>query len=112
MTNVIDFQVERAIRKSGIKDKVLLKDIIDEGYDPCDPIEVSNYYQWKDFEGGISAELEHNWTDEAINNLLADIKNFDPNQPYTVTVANDGGVPFNTIEHLGNLFSENDTEKG
>ena len=41
-----------------------------------------------------------------------DIKNFDPNQPYTVTVANDGGVPFNTIEHLGNLFSENDTEKG
>lgn len=89
MTNVIDFQVERAVRKSGIKDKALLKDIISEGYDPCDPIEVSNYYSWKQFEGGISTELEHNWSDEAIRNLLTDIKMFDPDQPYTVTTSDD-----------------------
>ena len=106
MTNVIDFQVERATRRSGIKDKVLLKDIINEGYDPCDPVEVSNYYQWKNFEGGISAELEHNWTEEAIDRLLTDIKEWDPTQPYTVTVE---GVEFDTDYEL---FLNNDEEKG
>jgi len=86
MTDVIDFQVERAIRKSGIKDKHLLKDIIDEGYDPCDPVEVSNYYNWKHFENGIHAELEHNWTDEAINNLMHDIKLWNETETTTVTI--------------------------
>ena len=89
MSNLIDFQVERAVRKSGIRDKQLIRDIIDEGYDPCDPVEVINYYNWKHFEGGIHAELEHNWTDEAIDNLMRDIKLWNETGNTTVTVEYD-----------------------
>ena len=47
MENVIDFALERAKRKSGIKDTALLKDIINEGYDPCNDLDMTNYFEWK-----------------------------------------------------------------
>ena len=88
MSNIIDFATERAKRKSGIHDSKLLEDIIDTGFDPCDPVELDNYYSWKNFEGQINETLytDDAWTDEAIQRLLVDIKAVDPDQPYTVTI--------------------------
>ena len=107
MTNVIDFQVERAMRTSGIKDRTLLQDIIDQGYNPNDPIELNNYYNWKTFENFMETDdVAHNWTEEAIDRLLTDIKEWDPTQPYTVTVE---GVEFDTDYEL---FLNTDEEKG
>ena len=88
MSNIIDFATERAKRKSGIHDPKLLEDIIDTGFDPSDPVELDNYYSWKNFEGQISETLytDDAWTDEAIQRLLADIKSWDTGEPYTVTI--------------------------
>lgn len=88
MSNVIDFVKERAKRKSGIHDPRLLEDIIDTGFDPSDPVELDNYYSWKNFEGQLNETLytDDQWADEAIQRLLADIKAVDPGQPYTVTI--------------------------
>ena len=44
MTNVIDFQRERAVRKSGIKDKSVIDDMIANAYDPMDPQERRQYW--------------------------------------------------------------------
>jgi len=86
MENVIDFALERAKRKSGIKDTALLKDIIDEGYDPCDNIDCTNYFEWKKFRSIIvdDEDIQHNWTDEAIERLWNDLKTFDENQTVTI----------------------------
>tara|TARA_B100001094_G_scaffold155221_1_gene150233 strand:+ start:291 stop:599 length:309 start_codon:yes stop_codon:yes gene_type:complete len=86
MENVIDFALERAKRKSGIKDTVLLKNIINEGYDPCDDIDIANYFEWQKFQDIIidDKDISHNWTDEAIERLWNDIKNFDENQTVTI----------------------------
>jgi hypothetical protein len=43
MTNVIDFVRERAIRKSGIVDKVAIDYMIDNGLDPCNSDDVAVY---------------------------------------------------------------------
>ena len=90
MNNVIDFVKERAKRKSGIHDPKLLEDILDQGFDPADPIELDNYYAWKNFEGQINEELydSSTWSPEAVERLLNDIRNFEPDDtPYTVTVS-------------------------
>ena len=88
MSNIIDFATERAKRKSGIHDPKLLEDIIDSGFDPSDPVELDNYYSWKNFEGQLNETLytDDAWTDEAIQRLLADIKEWDTGEPYTVTI--------------------------
>ena len=88
MSNIIDFATERAKRKSGIHDPKLLEDIIDTGFDPSDPVDLDNYYSWKNFEGQINETLytDDAWTDEAIQRLLADIKEWDTGEPYTVTI--------------------------
>ena len=86
MDNVIDFALERAKRKSGIKDTVLLKDVIDEGYDPCNDLDMTNYFEWKKFQDIIidDKDISHNWTDEAIQRLWNDITNIDTSKTYTV----------------------------
>ena len=86
MDNVIDFALERAKRKSGIKDTALLKNIINEGYDPCDDVDITNYFEWQKFQDIIidDKDISHNWTDEAIERLWNDIKNFDENQTVTI----------------------------
>ena len=91
MSDIIDFNVERAKRKSGFKDTVLIKDIISEGYDPCDYIEVQNYYAWKNFQGFIDTDvdIEHNWTDESLDKLMQDIKMWNDTENTTVTVEYD-----------------------
>lgn len=86
MANIIDFALERAKRKSGIKDMALLKDIIKEGYDPCDDIDITNYFEWQKFQSIIvnDEDISNNWSDEAIERLWNDLKDFDENQTVTV----------------------------
>ena len=86
MDNIIDFALERAKRKSGIKDTALLKDIIDEGYDPCNDLDMTNYFEWKKFQNIIhnDVDIQHNWTDEAIERLWNDLKTFDEKQTVTI----------------------------
>jgi|TARA_B100001057_G_scaffold37643_2_gene33999 hypothetical protein len=85
---IFNFSVERAKRKSGFNDTALLEDMVAEGYDPCDPIEIQNYYQWKNFQNVIYDDIDigHNWTEEALDRLFTDIKNMDPTQNITYTV--------------------------
>jgi len=86
MADIIDFALERAKRKSGIKDMALLKDIIKEGYDPCDDIDITNYFEWQKFQNIIvnDEDISNNWSDEAIERLWNDLKDFDENQTVTV----------------------------
>ena len=86
MADTIDFALERAKRKSGIKDMALLKDIIKEGYDPCDDIDITNYFEWQKFQNIIvnDEDISNNWSDEAIERLWNDLKDFDENQTVTV----------------------------
>ncbi len=109
MSNIIDFVKERAKRKSGIHDPKLLEDIIDTGFDPSDPVELDNYYSWKNFEGQLNETLytDDAWTDEAIQRLLADIKAVDPDQPYPYTVTIDANFD-DTYE----FNFDSDEEKG
>lgn len=83
---IFNFGVERAKRKSGLHDKELLEDMVADGYDPCDPIDIQNYYEWKKFQNIIYTDVDtgSNWTDEALDRLFADIKNYDSNKTYTV----------------------------
>jgi len=88
MADIINFGVERAKRKSGLNDTALLEDMVAEGYDPCDPIDIQNYYEWKQFQSVIYDDIDigHNWTDEALTRLFDDIKNMDPDKTTTYTV--------------------------
>ena len=91
MADIINFGVERAKRKSGIKDTALLKDMVAEGYDPCNPADIQTYNDWINFQNIMYDDIDigHNWTDEALDRLFEDIKNFDPNKPTTYTVEYD-----------------------
>ena len=88
MADIIDFSLERAKRKSGMRDTSVLKDMIEQGYDPCDPKQIQEYQDWTTFQNIIydDVDIGHNWTDEALNRLFDDIKNFDPTQNVTYTV--------------------------
>ena len=43
MADIIDFALERAKRKSGLNCSITLKDMLEEGYDPCDPLDIQAY---------------------------------------------------------------------
>lgn len=88
MADIINFGLERAKRKSGMKDTVVLQDMIDQGYDPCDPKQIQEYQQWNTFQNIMYDDIDigHNWSEEALNRLFEDIKNFDPDQNITYTV--------------------------
>ena len=81
---LFNFGVERAKRKSGLKDTALLEDMIAEGFDPCDPIDIQNYYEYQNFQGLIYKDLGPDWSDESLDRLLEDIKNTDNSKTYTV----------------------------
>ena len=84
--DIINLSVERAKRKSGFNDTALLQDMVAEGFDPCDPIDIQNYYEWKKFQNVIydDVDIGHNWSEEALDRLFTDIKNMDPGKTYTV----------------------------
>ena len=88
MNNVIDFALESAYRKSGIKDRALLKDMIKEGYNPCNSDDVDQYHRWCGFLNVVQdVELpsNHGWTDEALGRLWNDIQTLDTEQVYNVS---------------------------
>ena len=84
MADIINFGLERAKRKSGLKDTALLKDMVAEGFDPCDPIDIQSYYEYQNFQGIIYKELGEDWSEDALDRLLEDIKNCEPDKTYTV----------------------------
>ena len=88
MADIINFGVERAKRKSGLNNTALLEDMVAEGYDPCDPMDIEAYYEWIKFQNIIYDDIDigHNWSDDALNRLFEDIKNFDPTKNITYTV--------------------------
>ena len=83
---IFNFGVDRARRRIGKHDTALLEDMVVEGYDPCDPIDIQNYYEWKKFQNVIYDDIDigHNWSEEALDRLFTDIKNMDPGKTYTV----------------------------
>ena len=71
---IFNFGVERAKRKSGLHDKALLEDMVAEGYDPCDPIDIQNYYEWKKFQNIIYTDVDTSKTytvEYSIDDLIA-----------------------------------------
>ena len=84
MADIINFGLERAKRKSGLKDTALLKDMVAEGFDPCDPIDIQNYYEYQNFQGVIYKELGPEWSEDALDRLLEDLKLCEPDKTYTV----------------------------
>lgn len=109
--DIINFNVERAKRKSGLNDQALLKDMVAEGFDPCDSVDIQNYYQWKNFQEIIvnDVDTDSNWSDEALDRLFADIRKGDPTKTYTIDYSIDdliAGDDFN-LE-----FSTKPEEKG
>ena len=42
MADIINFGVERAKRKSGIKNTAYLEEMVKEGYDPCNPKDIQS----------------------------------------------------------------------
>jgi|TARA_B110000908_G_scaffold65744_2_gene79684 hypothetical protein len=74
MAEIINFQVERAVRKSGIQDRALIKDIINDGFDPFNKKEVEQYWDWFSIQSG-PIDIDTDWTSDALTNLLYDIVN-------------------------------------
>ena len=86
---IFNFEVERAKRKSGLHDTALLEDMVAEGFDPCDPIDIQNYYEYQNFQGMIYKDLGPEWSEEALDRLFEDLKLCDPDKPKTYTVEYD-----------------------
>ena len=88
MSNIIDFAIERAYRKSGIKDRSLIEDILTQGYNPCNPDDVTQYYKWSGFISAVlnvdTPESEY-WTEESLSRIWSDMQDIDNNQTYTVS---------------------------
>jgi len=75
MNNIIDFNLERAVRKSGLH-RAACKQMIEDGFNPMVPNDIEEYGDWFSVSGEFYQE--HNWTDEAIQRLLTDILAQDP----------------------------------
>ena len=86
---IFNFGIERAKRKSGLKDTALLEDMLKEGFDPCDPIDIQNYYEYQNFQSIIYSEIGPDWSEEALDRLLEDLQNIDPDTIKTNTVEYD-----------------------
>lgn len=67
MTNVIDFESARIRLRSNVKDPVIIQDMLDNAYDPCDPEDVNEY-----------------WMREELVNMLSESITFDFDQEYTI----------------------------
>ena len=88
MSNIIDFAIERAYRKSGIKDRSLIEDILTQGYNPCNPDDIKQYYKWNGFLSIVqtSDQIDQDyWTEESLSRIWSDMQDVDNNQTYTVS---------------------------
>jgi|TARA_B110000503_G_scaffold16411_1_gene23349 hypothetical protein len=71
MAQIINLQVERAIRKCGMG-RALIEDIINDGFDPCNKKEVAQYWDWFSVQSD-PISLNVDWTGDAVERLLHDI---------------------------------------
>ena len=67
MSNVIDFNLERAVRKSGLH-RAECKQMIEDGFDPLNSNDIHQYGEWFPVTGEFYQE--HNWTEERLERLL------------------------------------------
>jgi len=105
--DIIDFKFEKAKRKSGITDTALIKDMLDNGYDPCNSIDGVNYFNEQEFNSMVQ-NMEtpgsiQNWSDESIKRLFRDIMASDPENIQTETVSytfdSNDSYTFNTDDY-------------
>jgi hypothetical protein len=88
MSNIIDFAIEQAYRKSGIKDRAIIQDIITQGYNPCNPDDIEQYYKWNGFLSIVqtSDQIDHDyWTEESLARIWQDMQNSNSNQTHTIS---------------------------
>ena len=67
MSNVINFQVERALRQTGLH-RSLIEDIVEDGFNPLDPIEVEQYFDW--FSVSATIEMAVSYTHLTLPTIL------------------------------------------
>lgn len=79
MTNVIDFEKARIRLRSDVKDPVIIQDMLDNAYDPCNPGEVKEYWMREELVNALADEIHGEFTQEynfmSINDLIIDDKN-------------------------------------
>lgn len=65
MGTVIDFNAARIRLRSKVKDPVIIQDMLDNAYDPCDPEEVEAYWMREELievlADGLSAEFKQDY---------------------------------------------------
>ena len=54
MGTVIDFNAARIRLRSKVKDPVIIQDMLDNAYDPCDPEEVKAYWMREELVEALS----------------------------------------------------------
>lgn len=79
MTNVIDFEKARIRLRSDVKDPVIIQDMLDNAYDPCNPEEVKEYWMREELVNvladGIHGEFTQEYNFVSINDLIIDTDN-------------------------------------
>ena len=66
MGEVIDFAQARIRLRSNIKDPVLIQDMLDNAYDPCDPEDVEGYWMQRDLIFKLEEGLKYEFTQDYI----------------------------------------------
>jgi len=64
MNNVIDFQSARIRLRSNIKDPVIIQDMLDNAYDPCNPEDVHDYWMRENLVDSLREGLTFTYTQD------------------------------------------------
>lgn len=79
MAEIIDFEKARIRLRSDVKDPVIIQDMLDNAYDPCNPGEVKEYWMREELVNALADEIHGEFTQEynfmSINDLIIDDKN-------------------------------------
>lgn len=74
MSEIIDFETARIRLRSKVKDPVIIQDMLDNAYDPCDPNEVEEYWMREELVEALSQGIHGEFTQEynfvSINDLF------------------------------------------
>ena len=64
MAEVIDFGTARIRLRSKVKDPVIIQDMLDNAYDPCNPSEVEEYWMREELIDSLADGLMAEFTQE------------------------------------------------
>jgi hypothetical protein len=74
MAKIIDFEQARIRLRSNVKDPVIIQDMLDNAYDPCDPEEVEQYWMREELVNaladGVYGELTQDYNFVHISDLF------------------------------------------